>query len=81
MSLRRSPFAPPAALREPHVQSVLSSSPLRAIRARRRLHAIEASHEAMVLDVGNGIRLQGVHSAPASGTASASRTCTESPRR
>ena len=62
MNWRRSDFLPPRLLRGPHVQSVLSSSPLRAIRARRRLHAIEASHEAMVLDVGNGIRLQGVHS-------------------
>ena len=37
MSLRRSDFLPPRWLRGPHLQSVLSSSPLRAVRARRRL--------------------------------------------
>ena len=60
MSLRRSPFAPPAALRGPHVQSVLSSSPLRALQARRRLRQAPALHETVVLDLGGGIRLQGV---------------------
>ncbi len=63
MNWQRSTFLPPRWLRSPHVQSVLSSSPLRAIRARRRLHAIGARHEPVVLDVGNGVRLQGVHSA------------------
>lgn len=62
MSLQRSEFTPPRWLRSPHVQSVLSSSPLRAIRARRRLHRLGATHDAVVLDVGNGVRLQGVHS-------------------
>lgn len=62
MSIRHSAFAPPAWLRNPHVQSVLSSSPLRAMRARQRLHACGATHEAVVLDVGQGIRLQGAHS-------------------
>ena len=63
MSLSRSAFAPPRWLRSPHAQSVLSSSPLRAIRARRRLHAIDALHQPVLLDVGHGVRLQGVHSA------------------
>ena len=62
MSQQRSDFIPPRWLRSPHVQSVLSSSPLRAIRARRRLHGLGATHEAIVLDAGNGVRLQGVHS-------------------
>ncbi len=62
MSLQRSEFTPPRWLRSPHVQSVLSSSPLRASRARRRLHRLGATHDAVVLDVGNGVRLQGVHS-------------------
>lgn len=65
MSLRRSPFAPPAALRGPHVQSVLSSSPLRALQARRRLRQAPARHESVVLDLAGGIRLQGVASMPA----------------
>lgn len=64
MSLRRSAFHPPAWLRSPHVQSVLSSSPLRALRARARLHAVPARHETVLLDVGEGVRLQGVHSLP-----------------
>lgn len=63
MNWRRSAFTPPPWLRSPHVQSVLSSSPLRAIRARRCLAAVGATHEPVVLDAGNGVRLQGVHSA------------------
>ena len=63
MSPQPSAFLPPAWLRSPHLQSVLSSSPLRAIRARRRLHAIDATHAPVLLDVGHGVRLQGVHSA------------------
>ena len=62
MNWQRSEFLPPRWLRSPHLQSVLSSSPLRAIRARRRLHAVGATHATVVLDVGNGVRLQGVHS-------------------
>jgi predicted alpha/beta-fold hydrolase len=62
MSQRHSDFLPPRWLRGPHLQSVLSSSPLRAVRARRRLHMAGATHEAVVLDAGAGVRLQGVHS-------------------
>ena len=64
MSLRHSSFAPPAWLRSPHLQSVLSSSPLRAQRAWRRLQAADARHEPMLVDAGDGTRLQGVFSAP-----------------
>lgn len=63
MSQRRSDFLPPRLLRDPHLQSVLSSSPLRALRARRRLQLAHATHEPVVLEVGAGVRLQGVHSA------------------
>ena len=62
MSQHRSAFMPPRWLRSPHLQSVLSSSPVRAIRARRRLHGLDAAHEAVVLEAGEGVRLQGVHS-------------------
>lgn len=62
MSPQRSDFMPPRWLRSPHLQSVLSSSPLRAIRARRRLHELGATHEAVVIDAGRDVRLQGVHS-------------------
>src|SRR5690606_42022617 len=67
MSLPRPAFSPPAWLRSPHVQSVLSSSPLRGMRARRRLARVAARHQPVVLEVGDGVRLQGVHSLPASG--------------
>jgi predicted alpha/beta-fold hydrolase len=63
VSQRRSEFLPPRWLRGPHLQSVLSSSPLRALRARRRLQLAGAIHEPVVLDAGAGVRLQGVHSA------------------
>ncbi len=63
-----SAFSPPAWLRSPHVQSVLSSSPLRALRARQRLARIDARHEPMLVDAGDGVRLQGVYSV-ANGTA------------
>lgn len=62
MSVRRSDFLPPRWLRGPHLQSVLSSSPLRAVRARRRLQMVGATHEAVLLEAGEGVRLQGVHS-------------------
>ncbi|HSD15703.1 MAG TPA: alpha/beta fold hydrolase [Thermomonas sp.] len=58
-------FAPPAWLRSPHLQSVLSSSPLRALRARQRLARVDARHAPMLIDAGDGVRLQGVHSVPA----------------
>ncbi len=63
MSLVPSTFAPPRWLRSPHLQSVLSSSPLRALHARRRLRATGAVHQPLLLDAGDGVRLQGIHSA------------------
>jgi uncharacterized protein len=51
------PFRPPRLLRNPHLQSVLASSQLRALRPHRtRLEATAAEH---VLDCGAGVRLQG----------------------
>jgi uncharacterized protein len=66
MSPLPSRFAPPFWLHSPHLQSVLSSSPLRAMRARQRLARVDARHEPMLVDAGDGVRLQGVHSVPAS---------------
>lgn len=63
MSLAPSAFVPPRWLRSPHLQSVLSSSPLRALHARRRLRAAGAAHQPMLLDAGEGVRLHGVYSA------------------
>ena len=65
MSPLPSRFAPPFWLHSPHLQSVLSSSPLRALRARQRLARIDARHEPMLVDAGDGVRLHGVHSVPA----------------
>lgn len=64
MSLTASAFDPPGWLRSPHLQSVLASSPLRGARARLRLRQAPATHEAMVLDAGDGVRLQGIASLP-----------------
>ena len=60
------PFAPRGWLRNPHLQSILGSSGLRRLRIRaRRLALTEASREVIV-DGGDGVRLQGFH-APAIG--------------
>jgi predicted alpha/beta-fold hydrolase len=55
-------YAPPTWLRGPHVQSVLSSSPLRRRRGARALRRLGARSEEIVLDAGDGVRLQGFHS-------------------
>ena len=60
MSLAESPFRPPRGLRNAHVQSMLSSGPARARHASRMLAATGARHETLLLDAGDGARLQGV---------------------
>lgn len=54
-------YRPPRWLRDPHLQSVLSSSALRRRRGRRRLAAAGATTVEHVLDCGEA-RLQGFHS-------------------
>lgn len=56
-------FRPPRLLRNPHVQSVLASSGVRRWLARRREGEIESRAVEHVLDCGDGVRLQGFHSA------------------
>jgi predicted alpha/beta-fold hydrolase len=56
-------FDPPWLLRNAHVQSVLSSSFLRRAAFRRDDAALENSADECILDCGNGVRLQGFHSA------------------
>lgn len=56
------PFQPSGLLRNPHVQSVLASSGLRRSLASRRRARIEGEAEAVLLDCGGGVRLQGFHS-------------------
>lgn len=53
------PYRPPRLLRNPHLQSVLASSGLRAVLARRRRNRLEAAAEEHLLDCGDGVRLQG----------------------
>jgi hypothetical protein len=56
------PFRPPPLLRNPHLQSVLASSGLRRVLARRRRALVEDEAESVVLDCGDGVRLLGVYS-------------------
>ena len=58
-------FVPPRGLRNPHVQSLLGSSPVRRRVARRWSVALRAVEQALVLDGGEGVRLQGFYSAQA----------------
>ncbi len=62
MSQVASPFVPPRGLASPHLQSVLASGPLRGRYATQLMAATGASHEPMLLDAGDGIRLHGVMS-------------------
>jgi predicted alpha/beta-fold hydrolase len=55
-------YLPPTWLRGPHVQSVLSSSPMRRRRGARELARLNTSTREIILDAGEGVRLQGFHS-------------------
>ena len=57
-----SDYAPPTLLRSPHLQSVLGSSALRRRRGRLALAAMGAVTSAHIIDAGDGVRLQGLHS-------------------
>lgn len=63
--MRPEAFAPPAWLRNPHLQTVLGTSPLRVRLGQRRLAATGARTTAHVIDAGDGVRLTGLHDAPA----------------
>ncbi len=56
-------FVPPLGLRSPHVQSLLSSSPIRRRVVRRWSASLRAAEQPWVLDGGDGVRLQGFYSA------------------
>ncbi len=56
-------FKPPRLLRNPHVQSSLASSGLRRLLCRRARRAVERETTEHLLDCGDGVRLQGFHSA------------------
>jgi len=55
-------YRPPRWLRNPHLQSMLSSSPMRMQRGLMLLAATGAVTEELILDGGEGVRLQGWHS-------------------
>lgn len=52
-------YAPPRLLRNPHVQSVLASHRLRRWLRRRALNELQQQAEHLILDCGDGVRLQG----------------------
>jgi predicted alpha/beta-fold hydrolase len=61
--MKGSDFKPPWLLRNPHVQSVLSSARVRGWLALRHDDAIETRAREYILDCGDGVRLQGFHTA------------------
>lgn len=61
-----SPIAP---LRNAHVQSALGSLPPLALLTWRRASALRATAQSLLLDCGEGVRLQGLYSAVRSGSA------------
>lgn len=61
--LRAEDYQPPRWLRDPHVQSALSASPLRRQRGLQRFRRLGALTSRHQLEVGDGVRLQGFHSA------------------
>lgn len=54
-------FSPSGLLRNPHVQSLLASSPVRRWKFRERHRLLEARSRELILDCGDGVRLQGFH--------------------
>ncbi len=54
-------FAPPRGLRNPHLQSILASHRLRRWLRSRELADLERDSEALVIDCGDGVRLQAFH--------------------
>lgn len=61
--MRATDFRPHRLLRNAHVQSVLASSSMRRWLFRGRREALEAAATELILDCGDGVRLQGFHSA------------------
>jgi len=58
---RPADFRPPRLLRNPHLQSLLASSALRRWLHRDRHRAFEQRSSEVLLDCGDGVRLQGFH--------------------
>lgn len=62
--MRTSPsaYAPPLWLHSPHLQSLISTSPLRRARGALLLRRSGAVNTPYIVDGGDGVRLEGVHS-------------------
>jgi uncharacterized protein len=63
-----STFEPPALLRNAHVQTLISSTPLRSWPLQRRTRALQSSAKDVVLTCSDGIRLHGLYNAHSSPT-------------
>lgn len=61
-ALTAADYVPPRWLRNPHLQSVLSSSEVRRRRGQHRLQHLGAVTTEHIFDGGDGVRLQGWHS-------------------
>ena len=61
-------FNPPRWLRDPHLQSIMSSLPPRRYWVRWRARAVVAAAQPWELDCGDDVRLLAWHSAPAHGS-------------
>lgn len=57
------PFQPPPGLRNPHIQSILSSTGPRRIIAPWRARELNRDAREVLLDCGDGVRLQGKYTA------------------
>ncbi|TXH77421.1 MAG: alpha/beta fold hydrolase [Lysobacteraceae bacterium] len=62
MTISASPYQPPFWLRSPHIQSLLATSPLRRARGALLLRRCGAVSKPYIVDGGEGVRLEGVHS-------------------
>ena len=65
MSITTSDYRAPGWLRSPHVQSLLGTSPMRRRRGARVLQASGSRGEPLLVDAGEGVRLQGILNRPA----------------
>jgi uncharacterized protein len=55
-------FAPPALFRNPHLQSITASIKLRRPLVKKRAAAMITASREVIVDAGDGVRLQGFHS-------------------
>lgn len=62
-------FAPTGLIANPHVQSILVSSPLRRVLLRRRAAPLLAASRDLLLDCGDGVRLHAWHAPQPGGRA------------